>query len=761
MSNARIRTIASAAVLLLSMLAGCNRSPEARRDKYLAKGKEYMKAQNYSKAVLEFKNAVQAMPKDDDSYYQLGLAYAANTDFRLALTSFRRAIELNPNHFGSRLRIAQMMSETNNPELLKEAEDRLKSLGGDNADQPEVLTTLAFTQLKLGDTSTAIQNFEQALAKAPGQLGASVLLAKAKVGQKDLKGAEDVLKKSCNDAPQSVDARRILGDFYADFKRFPEAEEQYRRALSMDPKNGPVLYDLARLMNAQGRKQDAEQLFKQLSATETYRSVYGAFLFRERRTAEAVREFERVSKAFPEDRDARRTLIAVYRSVNRPADANKILAEALKKNPNDLDALLQRAETFIADGKYDQAETDLNQVIKLKPNGPDVHYLKAQLNQARGQNLTYRQELTEVLRLNPLLLAVRVELARSLATGGAGEAKAALDVLNGAPASQQNSPAILAQRNWALWGMGDMAGMRQGIDAGLARERSAELLTQDGLWKLRTGNAAGARASLEEALKIDSSDLMAVQALAQSYVEQKNSPMALQKIKDYAAAQPKNAAAQEFLGMALIANGDRAGARAALLAAKAADPGRVSTDMALIQLDAAEGKVDDAKAKLSSVLAGKGDKATATLWMGNLDEMKGDHNSAIVNFRKAVAENPRNAQAMNNLAYLLAENGNQIEEALKYAQTAVELNPKDPSYADTLGWILYRKGLYSQAIPYLQKASADQESVVWKYHLAMAYAKAGDLARGRATLQAAKKVDSTVPEARVAEQLLATAQSKP
>ena len=104
-----------------------------------------------------------------------------------------------------------------------------------------------------------------------------------------------------------------------------------------------------------------------------------------------------------------------------------------------------------------------------------------------------------------------------------------------------------------------------------------------------------------------------------------------------------------------------------------------------------------------------------------------------------VAADPGNAAGLNNYAYLLSESNGELSEALKYAQKAKELAPGKPEYADTLGWILYLKGLYPMAVSELQRAADSGGSAVWKYHLAMAYAKAGDVNRGRATLQAALK----------------------
>jgi Tfp pilus assembly protein PilF len=407
---------------------------------------------------------------------------------------------------------------------------------------------------------------------------------------------------------------------------------------------------------------------------------------------------------------------------------------------------------FLAAGKYDRAGIDLNHVLQLNPDSAVAHYVLASFHHARGESLTYRQELLKALQLDASRLAIRIEAAQNLLA--TGDAKAALSLLDEAPDAQKKLPAVLVQRNWALWMLGDMAEMRKGIDLGLSIERSTDLLLQDGVWKLRAGKFAAARESLEQALNIDPADIRALGALRQSYLGQKQNATALQKIKEYAARQPKAAPVQEFLGVLLTANGNLKEARAAFASAKAADPGFVSADLSLTQLDIADGKLDDAQRRLESVLAADRSNTTARLWLGNIEITKGDRESALKNLRQVVTADPGNAQGLNNYAYLLAESGGELTEALKYAQKAKELGPGDASYSDTLGWILYRKGLYSMAVSELERAASQGGNAVWKYHLAMAYAKAGNINRGRATLQAALKQNPGLPEAKMAQEAL-------
>lgn len=738
--------------MLVTVFAGCMQSPEVKSARYIAAGKKQMEKHDAGRAILEFHNAVQAAPRNPEAYYELGIAYLEARDFRSALASFHKVLEFDPKHVGAKLRIAQMMAETSNNGLLQEAKGELQLLLQGASPTSEILDTLAMTEMKLGDTGSAVEILERALSQFPAELGTYVMLAQAKARQKDLPGAEQTLKNAAGALPKSTDAHRILAELYMAQRRFPDAESELRLAIGLDSRSGAALLDLARLQVTAGRKQEAEQSFRQLAGLEGHKPIYGIFLFQDGRRDEAVRELERVVRENPQDRNARTYLLSAYQALSRAADIDRVLAEALKKNPKDTDALLKRAEVLGQRGQYDKAETDLNTVLKSNPNTAEAQYLRARLYKQRGANLLYRQELGETLRLHPALLPVRIELAQDFMAGKDG--KAALDTLDAALPSQKSATALIVARNWALWTKGDLAEMRKGIDEGLARQRNADFLIQDALWKFRSGNPAAAQPPLREALNLDPSNLLAFQVLNGTYVSQKNASMALEQVKQYAARVPKSAPVQNFLGQLLLANGDLAQARAVLTAAKTAAPQSAELDLSLIQADYVEQKYDDARARLQRVLAANPKQPTAGLWLGFLELKRGNHQAAIEHFRKALDSDPDDAMAGNDLAYELAEHTNNLDEALKYAQHAVELAPNQPAFADTLGWILYRKGMYPSAVPYLKQATTDPKDAVARYHLAMAYAKAGDRQRSVATLQAALKLNPGLPEAKLAQEMI-------
>lgn len=740
---------AAVAALCCILLVACSASAQSKRDKYLARGKALVEKKEYLRAILEFRNAARAMPGDADVYYEIGLAYLNSNDIRTGYAALKKAIELNPKHRDAQLRIARLLSMTNEPTLLKEAEGRLQALLSENAAGVDVLNALAFTELRLGKTENAIRNFEEALSRFPGELQSSVMLARARLAQGEAKEAEEVLKKACAEAPRSPDARRVLGEFYVDQRRLEQAEAEFRAALLLDANNGPALLDLGRLLLLQGKAGEAEATYKRMVSIEGYKQVYGLFLLEQGQDEAAIAEFKRLAEEDRDDRASRTRLIAAYRRLGRYQEADVVLSEALKRSAKDSDALLQRGEIALQAGRYGDAEVDFNRVLQLRPNAAEAHYMKAKLHQARGDKRLYRQELGEALRLNAALEPVRVELARDYVNQN--EVKAALDVLDGAPEAHRQSPALMIQRNWAYWAAGDMPAMRRGIDMLLTVGASPDVLLQDGAWKLKSGDRKGARAALDAALKINPSDLRALQVMQQTYLPQENA-LALQKVKEFAVQHPKSPAAQEFLGTMLMSSGKLAEARTAFDAARSADPQASSVDYALVRIDVLERNLDGARKRLEAMLPSDGRNGLARQWLASVEVMRGDLDAAAEHFRKVVETNPGDAQSANNLAYLLIEHRKQVDEGLKYAQKAVELVPDNGAYCDTLGWALYRKGMYDAAVKYLERTeNVPGGNPVWKYHLAMAYAKSGDTTRGRKTLQAALSQNPNVSEAKLAK----------
>ncbi|MCG3148498.1 MAG: Beta-barrel assembly-enhancing protease [Verrucomicrobiae bacterium] len=85
-------------------------------------------------------------------------------------------------------------------------------------------------------------------------------------------------------------------------------------------------------------------------------------------------------------------------------------------------------------------------------------------------------------------------------------------------------------------------------------------------------------------------------------------------------------------------------------------------------------------------------------------ERTGDLDNAAAMFRKALELNPQFAGAHNYLGYMWADKGLHLTEALTHIQKAVELDPDNGAYLDSLGWVKFKLGRVEEALPHLQRA---------------------------------------------------------
>jgi tetratricopeptide (TPR) repeat protein len=89
---------------------------------------------------------------------------------------------------------------------------------------------------------------------------------------------------------------------------------------------------------------------------------------------------------------------------------------------------------------------------------------------------------------------------------------------------------------------------------------------------------------------------------------------------------------------------------------------------------------------------------------------------------------PNNSQTLNYLGYMLADRNTHLEEALNLIKHAVDLDPQNGAYLDSLGWAYFRLGRYDEAEANLRRAAAKTPNdATVQDHLAELYAKTGKL----------------------------------
>ena len=131
-------------------------------------------------------------------------------------------------------------------------------------------------------------------------------------------------------------------------------------------------------------------------------------------------------------------------------------------------------------------------------------------------------------------------------------------------------------------------------------------------------------------------------------------------------------------------------------------------------------------------------------------------NKAKEQYEAVLKIDPKFGPAANNLAWIEAEHGGSLDRAIQLAQVAEEKMPDDPSVADTLGWIYFKRNMYSRAVTYGEE-SRDKlgDNPVVRYHLGMAYFKSGKPGAAAAELRRALELSSSFDGAEEAKRTLA------
>jgi len=744
---------------IVSLVLSCSRSPQERAARFVTSGKLLLQKGEYTSAFLQFKNAARLQPRDPEPLYYMGLISITQGRAKEAIAYLKRATEVSPQYIPAQIKLAELMVLSQRPDLRKEAAARARAILEQHPDNADALALLASIQSQAGDLESAEGELREALSHNPGRLEVSTGLASLELSHGNWSAAESILKRAIAAAPHSPDPVAALGELYLLQHREADARAEFQRALQIDPHHVPTLLHLAQIAIVEGRPQEAEGIYRRLSQQQPGRfgGLLARFLAESGKLQEAIEEYRVVLKADPDNRRVRSGLVEVLVKAGRVGEANSLLEAALDKNPSDVAALQQRAELLFEGGQYESSRQALAQLLQYEPNSAEAHYLLSGIYKVKGQFARQYQELNEALRLNPQLLPARIELARALLRDD--KASEALQLLQHAPAEQQQSPLLVAQRNWTFLALRDLKSFASGIPSGAAGN-TPEFLLQRGILKLAEKNLAGAESSFAEALKQSPEEVRALDGLAQTYVRERRPDMALETVRSYAAKEKHATQVQLFAGNWFLHTGHPDEARAAFEAALAADPANREATLALVEMDERAGNFAAAEKRLERLAARDDHDPAAQKMLAELEEAKGNSQAAIEHYRKAVEIAPGDATALNNLAWALASVPGQAEQALAYAQKAKELAPDDPAVDDTLGWVLYEKGIYRPALEYVKEAAAKSHNAIAEYHLAILYFRLGDVNLGKQALESAKRMDPNRAEAKLAEQAWTEALAK-
>ena len=125
--------------------------------------------------------------------------------------------------------------------------------------------------------------------------------------------------------------------------------------------------------------------------------------------------------------------------------------------------------------------------------------------------------------------------------------------------------------------------------------------------------------------------------------------------------------------------------------------------------------------------------------------LAGQPQKAKKTWSEVLVKDPDNLIALNNLAYMYADEGSHLKQAEKMIQKAVDMEKDNPYFLDTLGWVYFKQGRFQEALVQLERAFLlkPSESSIAE-HLSQLYQKINQIKKSLAFLKKAFKLETDV-----------------
>jgi putative PEP-CTERM system TPR-repeat lipoprotein len=712
-----------------------------------------MAAGKYGEAVVEFRNALQRDPRADDVREKLGEALMQTGDVTQALGEYVRAADLRPDDVALQIKAGNLLLLAGRFDDAKVRAEKAIAKDARSVDA-QILGANALAGLK--DLDGAVAQVEDALRIDPTRSGTYSNLGVLELSRGKKDAAERAFSRAVELQPDSAAAHLALGNFRALTGQTQAAEQSLARAVQIEPRNALVNRALANLYLATNRAGSAERPLR--TVFEVVRTPRSAFDLAEYYLAvdneAAARDILEPMLSDPHASAMANARLASldYRG-GRHDDAYRRLATVLAKDHTNLQALLVKSALLLTEGKLDEALTAASTAAERHPEAASAFFALGRVQTARRQPDAAITAYQEVLRLNPRATPAKVALAQLNLAQGRPDASIgfAVEALANEPANADAR--LLFARGLLTRGELDRAKVE--LQQLVTRfPDSAAVHTQMGMLLGRKRDVAGARAELERALLLQPEAVEPLAGLVLLDLAARDDKAARSRVDARVAAAP-TAPLLTLAARVHAASHEPAAAERLLRQAIELDSTYLDAYSALGQLYVVQQKLAAARTEFETLAERSPRSVAASTMVGIILQTEGDVPAARERFERVLQIDPEAAVAANNLAWIYAANGGNLDVALQLAKTAQKRLPGVPEVSDTLGFIYYKKDLASLAISTLKvSVESDPQNAVYQYHLGLAYASAGDATRATQSLSHALALRPDFDGAHQAKDLL-------
>jgi len=818
LSSRIVRRAAVAALAISCVLAlGACSSKEQKFARHLERAKEFEEKGQVKEALLELRSALQVDPKNADVNFQIAEQLMKSGDYANAAFFYRETTRLDPQRTDAALTEAKLIlfdDSARADELVKGVLER---------EPQNVIAYVRKSEIALArnDSAGALQ-----AALTATELDANNGLAQMQVGivqlarirEFGLKGekppdevfveGEKAFKRAGELFPNGHQARVELGRLYAVWEGHGEqAEAAYRSAVEVaanpvaragaasaavsyarasnrpdllrwsleslvtsKPENLQAWDDLARLEESR-EKGGADAVYARLlkeRADDIQAHIHFAeFLDAHDRSDEAYAHLEEQATKGVEPAVALEEIVSMRVRKHELDPARAVLDRLVKEAPTSPRTERAKARIALADGRLDEASDTLRRYLGAEETAEGQRLLA--VTELRRAN--YPAAVAAIDRALQLDYDARDELLRLKATihGAAGDHAQAVQALTRLRTEfgtlRPTEKLLLAQ---SLYDMGRRPAAKGELEELLASPEPPVAAYVEFAQREGAREPQRAREYLAKAIELQPGNPQALRILAQIDLGAGRPADALARIDKAAANGPLPPALLLLRAQVLVSMRDWPKAEEEARRAFAAAPTMPGALELLANIYVAQDRLNEAiasfqEADKAGALPASGQQLLARLYL-----TAGRPAEAKPLYEKVIAARSDLPGAKNDLAWILAVEGTDIERALTLAQEAQQAEPESPEVADTLGYVYLKKGLndpalqqFKYALEIAQRSTDDAipERPEYHYHMGLALQALGRNPEAVSSFERALALDTKFGEADDARRQLEAAKA--
>lgn len=770
----------------VALATGCSRSTPAE---LLAKAQDAMADGQPRTAQIHLTNLLHKDPDNAAAHSLLGRVSLALGDSVNAERELRRALELGTDAKSVQLPLLKaLLAEGKYKAALQQIDAGPELTGKDK--RIAVLRVAAAAERGLGKLDAAEAAYRKALQMAPSSPELHTELGSLMLTRRRVADAARQVTAALTSNPQFVPALLLRGQIEYMTARYADAETTYGKALAEAKPGGnahaQALSQLIETLLAE-KKLDAaaaraDELLKAEPGSAVARVQKAEVEIAQDKLDSAENRLQAVVAKLPNYGAANRLLGMIYVKRKHLGVAQTYLQAALTDEPKDTRARLELAQVYLQQGDVNRAKALLGESL---PGIDDAGLMFALAGSAslRAGDTTLADEYFAHSEQSPPK-TVKELLGLSSIYVAAGQFDRAMRVIDNAELPGKDVDSVktyllaLVQTR-----QGDFAKAEATAAKLAARERkSGWPLNLQGTISVLQKDYAKARDEYREALKVDPDYVPAMLNLARVDLLLGDRDAADSTLRRVVETNSKQPAA--ILGLAQLALQRKDFKAAAAWLERA--PANAAATLALKgRLAMAQGHFQDAAALFARAFARQPNGAVAieaytaarraslpqpdkqlrewieqnprdprvNFVLASLAMDKGDYDTAISRYESVVSVAPQQAPALNNLAWLYSQRGD--DRALATAERAHEAAPDNPAIDDTLGWLKVQNGDAAGGLKLLEEARKEMpKSAEVQYHWAVALAETGDKHKAAATLKELLAGDEQFPGRSDAERRL-------